>query len=160
MSKYDISLKKLAMLVTPTFLRKPVLSAFLFASISPVQHLQQLFSNYRIDTMYLLKHNGQICYLRAMLNDYFDPVLRRITITENSGIGEPVTLYKREVGRFFMIKMRDAARTKIYRRGYGSVGGLDFWVNVPTDVEFSDERIRAMVNMYKLVSKRFNINRI
>lgn len=160
MSKYGVKIKKLAMLATPTSLRKPVFSSLLFAAVSPLQHLQQRSNTYRDDTTYLLAHNGQVCHLRAMLNDYFDATMRRITVMDNMTTGEAVTVHEREVGRFEMISRRtDLRPLKLYRRGYGGVGGYDFWVNVPCDVEASDARIRAMVNIYKLASKRFNINR-
>lgn len=46
------------------------------------------------------------------------------------------------------------------RRGYGGVSGYDFWVNIPVALldEIDTDRVRAVVDSYKLASKRYQIN--
>ena len=69
MSKYDVKFKRLALLLLPTFLRRPLIAAVAYASVIPVQYLYVRFIRWKQDTDYRLNNNGQVCYLRAVLND-------------------------------------------------------------------------------------------
>ena len=94
MSKYDVKFKRLALLLLPTFLRRPLIAAVAYASGIPVQYLYVRFIRWKQDTDYRLNNNGQVCYLRAVLNDMFDPGLRRITISDtvdNIGLSRSTT---------------------------------------------------------------------
>ena len=84
MSKYEVNIKRFALLLLPTFWRKPLLATLAYAMVSPLGYLHTRFVLFRRDTVYRLTHNGQVCYLRAVLNDQFDPIERRITITEEA----------------------------------------------------------------------------
>ena len=48
------------------------------------------------------------------------------------------------------------------RRGVGGVSGYDFWVNIPLALrdKLDITQLRAVVDAYKLASKRFSINYI
>ena len=48
----------------------------------------------------------------------------------------------------------------VNRRGYGGVSGYDFWVNIPLALygEVDVAQVAAVVNTYKLASKRFSTN--
>ena len=105
--------------------------------------------------------NGQVCRLRGLLNDLFDPVDRRITVTEEvSNVGD-IVLHRREVQRAVRLPARGSGRMVVLnRRGYGGVSGYDFWVNIPVALldEIDTDRVRAVVDSYKLASKRYQIN--
>ena len=60
-----IDFKRLVQLLLPTFLRKPQQTAFLNATIAP---LETLYS----ETMYKMQHNGQVIYLEKVLNEFCD----------------------------------------------------------------------------------------
>lgn len=164
MSKYDVNLRKLVLLLLPTFHRRPLLSALAYCIIAPLRSLYVQFLSLRNDSNYRLEHNGQVCYLRAVLNDIFDAGKRRITITDYELIiSAGKTIYARELDNETIITQREAMNPLIVnRRGFVGVSGLDFMVNLPLDMKGSvDEvRLRAIVNMYKLVSKRYIINYI
>ena len=83
MDKYDVNFKRLALLLLPTFWRRPLFAAMAYAAVSPLQYLHTRFILWKRESDYRLEHNGQVCYLRALLNDKFDPIDRRITITES-----------------------------------------------------------------------------
>lgn len=161
MSKYDVNFKRLALLMLPTFWRKPLLGTFAYAMVSPLNYLHTKFVLFQRATDYRLTHNGQVCYLRAVLNDQFDPIERRITITEDaSGVG-PLMLWRRSEERAELLPMRDSGLAFIVnRRGFDGVNAFDFWVNIPVALlEGVDiTRLKAIVNTYKLASKRFSIN--
>ena len=142
MDKYDVNFKRLALLLLPTFWRRPLFAAMAYAAVSPLQYLHTRFILWKRESDYRLEHNGQVCYLRALLNDKFDPIDRRITITETVENVGFITLHKRE---------EDA-----------EVSGYDFWVNIPLALydKLDITQVRAVVDAYKLASKRFSINYI
>ena len=96
MSKYDVKFKRLALLLLPTFLRRPLIAAVAYASVIPVQYLYVRFIRWKQDTDYRLNNNGQVCYLRAVLNDMFDPGLRRITVSDTVDNIGFITVHRRE----------------------------------------------------------------
>lgn len=160
MSKYDVNIKRLGLLLLPTFLRRPLMASLLYAVLTPLNYLHTRFMLFRQDAAYRLGHNGQVCYLRAVLNDTFDPELRRITITDTAKNIGVLSVYLREEAQAVLVPLRATGTTLLVnRRGFGGVNGYDFVVNVPQALRGLDEsRLKAVVNMYKLVSKRFAIS--
>lgn len=163
MDKYDVNFKRLALLLLPTFLRRPLLAAFAYAFVSPLQYLHTRFILWKRESDYRLEHNGQVCYLRALLNDKFDPIERRITITETVENVGFINMHKREEDSAVLVPCRESGQILILnRRGYGGASGYDFWVNLPLVLydKVDIMQVRAVVNTYKLASKRFSINYI
>lgn len=163
MSKYNVNFKRLALLMLPTFWRKPLIATMTYAAVSPLGYLHTRFMKFRNDNNYRLTHNGQVCYLRAVLNDMFDPLERRITVTDNADNIGNVTLYRRELGKAMLLSRRGSGKfTIINRRGFGGINSFDFLVNIPQSLMQSIDisRVRAIVCTYKLASKRFAINYI
>ncbi len=161
MGKYDINYKKLALLLLPTFLRKPIVAGLLYAGTSALNRLHLVFSEFRKDVDYRVNYNGQVCYLRAVLNECFDPIDRRITVTENAEEPESMWLYMRQTEERKLISPReDQEPLMITRRGFAGAGSYDFWINLPFEIyaEVDLERVKAITNMYKLASKRYGIN--
>ena len=90
---------------------------------------------------------------------YYDPMLVAETV-ENVGF---ITLHKREEDAEVLVPRRGSGRILILnRRGYGGVSGYDFWVNIPLALydKLDITQVRAVVDAYKLASKRFSINYI
>jgi len=161
MSAYDVNYKKLVILLLPTFLRKIALIDIVYSAVSPVAALHQQFKVFMSETKYKLLHNGQNCHLRGMLNDAFDPSQRRITLTDVAGTHEPFVLYWRSENRSKRIYRRDQNKELILnRRGFGGTDSFDFVVNVPNALNLSANditRLKALTDVYKLVSKRYQI---
>lgn len=163
MGKYDINAKRLALLLLPTFWRKPGFAALAYAAVSPLQWLHTQFVLWKRDAEYRVQKNGQVCHLRAVLNDMFDPIARRITITEEAAEAGALMLRKREEEQALLLPRRETGRAFIInRRGFGGVNGYDFWVNIPIALYGTVDvsRLRAIVGTYKLASRRFSINYI
>ena len=117
MDKYDVNFKRLALLLLPTFWRRPLFAAMAYAAVSPLQYLHTRFILWKRESDYRLEHNGQVCYLRALLNDKFDPIDRRITITETVENVGFITLHKREEDAEVLVPRRGSGRILIrYRR--------------------------------------------
>lgn len=162
MSFYDLKVKRLALLLLPTFYRRPLIAAFAQSVVQGVNQIYGDFMKWRQDEDYRLSHNGQVCYLRAALNDNFDPIERRILVEDEwSGSLQGQRVFCRETGRFIFAPMRSVRTPFILnRRGFGGVSGEDFWVTVPRALRgvLNEARLDAVVNTYKLASKRWTIN--
>jgi hypothetical protein len=156
---YDITYKKLVIMLLPTMLRRPLLVAFANAMVSPVVNLYRNFMQYRDETNYRVYHNGQICYLRSVLNDAFDPISRRIAISDIDASNTAVFIYERLENKFKMLKKRGEGAIPISRRGFSGSKSFNFMVNIPIELQGLDElRLKAIINIYKLASKRYAIN--
>ena len=164
MDKYDVNFKRLALLLLPTFWRRPLFAAMAYAAVSPLQYLHTRFILWKRESDYRLEHNGQVCYLRALLNDKFDPIDRRITITETVENVGFITLHKREEDAEVLVPRRGSGRILILnRRGYGGrpgkvAEGHEFPLALYDKLDIT--QVRAVVDAYKLASKRFSINYI
>lgn len=179
---FEIDFKKLIVLLLPTFLRKPVLFSLLKALIRPVVILYDDFKTQRTKNLYRANHNGQVCYLRKMLNDYFDNDLRRMSIAEGNAddwtfIYKHETFNETEGGVPLWMSRADSAIPGSYgnstlvfdsdnigiklisKQGYVGSSGLDFLIRVPASLRgIADEsRMISLVNYYKLASKRYTI---
>ena len=155
MNFYNINFRSLALLLLPTFLRKPCLAALAVAAVAPLSELHARFMRYRSDVAWRLGHNGQVCYLRGALNDLFDPALRRITVTDTL-LSHGLTLVpERRTGEPLLLPVRGSEEALLVgRRGF-VLGGFDFVVSIPPGVDVT--RVSASVNQFKLASKRFQI---
>ena len=68
---FSTDFRRLAILLTPTFLRSPVISAMLTAMAAPLQTLRDKFNARRDDNLFRLGHNGQVCRIKHALNSQF-----------------------------------------------------------------------------------------
>lgn len=148
---YNFNIDKLLVLLTPTFLRKPKLVAWLRTLAMPLNKLLDDFKVHRERDLYNLTHNSQVCYLRKALNDEFDPQLRRIKI-EDGTRNIRRYIYQRNVNRPLYL-----GRMFLYLRGNYIDGGVDFVVVLPRGLEYDKYKLEALVNFYKLAGKRWTI---
>ncbi|AMA48999.1 hypothetical protein [Flavobacterium covae] len=135
------------------------------AFLRPVVWLHLEFLEFRRQALYKLSHNSQICYLQAVLNDFFDNDQRRIIIT-NAILREPVWFYEPEEDK--PVRHYEEADNKpvYYREENEFVGdGADFIVVIPIDLKPSNNleetalliKIRAQIDYYKLYVKNYII---
>lgn len=157
---FNIDMKRLALLAMPTWLRRPLAAALVFAGMVPLCRMLFDLREFRRQTAYRVGHNGQVCRMRGALNDAFDPLRRRIRV-EDAPVCPPLVIYRRETGIWELVSPRDTSGAlTIYRRGFGGAGGFDFLVSVPAELsgeDSADRRIRALVGSYKLAGKRFDV---
>ena len=148
---YNFNIDKLLVLITPTFLRKRKLVAWLRTLAMPLNKLLDDFKVHRERDLYNLIHNSQVCYLRKALNDEFDPQLRRIKI-EDGRQNQRLYIYPRSANRPLYI-----GKVFLYQRGSYIDGGVDFVVVLPHGLEYDRYKLEALVNFYKLAGKRWTI---
>nr|DAP86972.1 MAG TPA: hypothetical protein [Caudoviricetes sp.] len=149
---YNLNIDKLLVLLTPTFLRKPKVVAWLRALAIPLHKLLYEFQQARESDLYNLAHNSQVCYLRKALNDEFDSLLRRIHI-EDGKKNARLYIYPRSSNKPLYL-----GKVYLYQRGDYIDGGVDFIIVLPQGLEYDRYKLEALVNFYKLAGKRWEIN--
>lgn len=69
---FRVDFDKWVLTLLPSFLRHSVMFALCRAAIAPIRTLYGRFGEARKAHLFSLTHNGQVCYLRAALNEAFD----------------------------------------------------------------------------------------
>lgn len=155
---FRVDYDRLAALLLPTFMRRPLIYGVLRAALTPLVGLYDRFLMRREEHNYRLGHNGQVCYLRQCLNDHFRSahgaefdivtVVREgrwlYALTEDGGKGLPVAVSEECEGV-----------PVLYGDEWLNVAQNEFVVMVPQDLYDTQlAAIRGLVDQYKLVSKR------
>lgn len=158
--KFKIDYNRLVVLLLPTFLRRPVLFGFLRAAVWPLEQLYNKFRTARGEHNYRLTHNGQVCYLRACLNDHFKSNMGVFDIISIEREGEwlfavtetgervPITISEDNISETENVPI-------VYNELMLNTEQNEFIVSVPADIyDTALEEVKALVNQYKLISKR------
>lgn len=148
---FDLNISKLAVLLTPTFLRAQNIIAYLEAMTAPVTEVLDSFRLNRLQNIYKLQHNGQVCYLRAALNDRFDIQDRRILIDDGNRYAMNYIYTDGEE------KPKILGTIYLYEDSDYADNGVDFIVRVPEDLTYNIYEMQALINFYRLASKRYKI---
>lgn len=119
--------------------------------VAPLDQVLDWFTLSRRDNLYNLAHNSQKCYLRAVLNDRFDIALRRIRIEDGNKYKRQYIYTDGEQKPKFLGKMF------LYDDADYSDTGVDFIVLVPSDLQYNTYEMQALIDFYKLASKRYKI---
>ena len=163
MSVFDIDYDGLVWQSLPTRLRHFITYGWLKALVSPVKWLYNLFTANRANNLYLLVHDGQICYLQAALNDLFDPVSRGIFISDGP-FEDPLFIYLEDEDKPVWLRLVSEAGATPYpdpeplfldSETYAE--GIGFIVNVPVAVVFDMARLKALVDFYRLPGKTYSV---
>ncbi|WP_134355673.1 hypothetical protein [Flavobacterium psychrophilum] len=139
----------------PLDLRQPKNIAYVLALLEPVEWLYYQWLQKRDFDWYRLKHTGQVCKLRKVLNDNLDKSLRRIYIAQGTAFPRKYIYTKAEnkpkyLGTYF-IKSQDEYENT----------GVDFIVFVPTEIKTASiDQLKYLLNYYKLAGKRYKIEAI
>lgn len=153
-----VDFRKLALLLLPTALRKKGIIALTSSLIQGVRVLQSDYQVFCEQTESTLKYNGQVCYLRGLLNDTFDSDDRRISVSD-AAEHDPLLIYTRKFGKqCILAHQRNGNAVILNLRGYQGLSEYSFLVNVPWDLIIYADRLTAMVNSYKLAGMKWKIN--
>ena len=150
MRLFNVDIRRLGLQLLPMCMRKPIMGALVYAVTQPAAAELEDILRYRSEVDKEMGRNGQTCNLRRMLNEFFDPVQRGITIVEairSTGI----TLGLRSDGKTLTTPQI------LNGRGYGGSTDVDFAVRLPGRLKGAvDERqLCSMVRRYKLAGMRF-----
>lgn len=149
---YKVNFDKLKLLVLPSMLRKSFIGVLVSLAYDELKkiHEQWLLNKEQRDIK--LSHHGQVCYLRKVLNDEFDNVLRRIQIADGNRFIRTYLYSRAEQKPVFLGKLHLHSKTN-----YADTG-VDFIVYVPSEILDTKElRIKARVDYYKQDVKRYEI---
>lgn len=149
---FEIDFKRLVALLLPMSLRRPLIFGVLRAGVSGVERVYKGFMVARKEHNFRLTHNGQVCYLRGVLNYCFGSGFRIGNIKREGDwlyavteAGENITLAATEEGKGVPV---------LYSEQMLNAAQNDFVVFVPDTYWARLEEIKAMVDRYKLVTKR------
>ena len=167
---FDIDFKRLVLQLLPTFYRQPLIFGVLRAALVGLQAVYDDFMEARRAHIYRLTHNGQVCYLRAVLNDAFKSSTGAkfdILTLERDGdwlyaiteAGTRLTLATSEDRYNENGEYQDDKTTVpvLSNEAMLTMEQNEFIVAVPADLwQTSLADIKALVDKYKLISKRAN----
>lgn len=148
---WNINFQRLSILLLPTFLRSDLMKAWMYLQLQLIENIHYEWKQFRTANIYKLAHNSQKCYLRGALNDRFDNQLRRIRIDDGNSFKRQYIYTDAEekpryLGTLFLYDDSDYADT-----------GVDFIVIVPADLQYSVFEMKALIDFYRLASKRYKI---
>lgn len=160
-----IDYRKLVILLLPTFLRRPVLMAWLRAMVYPLQQLHDRHQAARTQRLYELRHTSQICFIKDALNNEFGitDYADGFEIEDINAKGNWIWVYDENVERFDDEQhMLFDEPTWIHDISSILPPTSAFTVLVPKHIEIdetNDARIRSVVNKYRLASRTFEIKK-
>ena len=82
--EFNVSYKDIFYNLIPQFLRKNKFLAYLYAIAKPIQTISNDLRTKTQEMNTFLNHSSQVIYFEKYLNDKYDPLDRRITITNKS----------------------------------------------------------------------------
>lgn len=162
----NIDFNKLVGLLLPTSLRKRKMLSWLGVLLTPLKRVHYDFlqkRNEKNGDLYRLQHNGQVCYLRKVLNDNFDPEKRRIKIIDGNQFKRKYIYTEAEQKPVFLGKIF------LHREVDFSENGVDFIVKIPKEIWEAQKsntsqmgvyrfyNLEAFIDFYKLAGKRYSI---
>ena len=169
---YKVDFDKWILSVLPSFLRKNVIFAILRAMCAPIKSeksgLYARFILARKDHLYRLSHNGQVCYLRAALNDAFGlQPSKGFTIEDYVEIDGEWQYAKHEGMNDHLYPVdeglnpnlpegetADPAMPILYSEDIINRGQCHFVIGVPSAIySTSLDKVQAIVEKYRLLSK-------
>ena len=150
---------KLAVMLLPTFMRSASVVELFRILSTPFAYIQDLFFANRTKNLYKLNHNGQVCHLRAVLNDQFAGVTETkpfiIEDAEDTGVWQYV-FDEIDENQFKHLMIPDQPDAVFVYDEETMTKFADFVVKIPSELESIDNMnvIKSLVNTYKLISKR------
>jgi len=157
---FDINFKKLALEWLPTFNRMPVFSAIVLVMVAPVEYMYNEFLKARKQNLIRINTTCQKFSMQKRLNDYFDPVNRRIEIVK-AVLFDGVYLYTEAEDDQWRTKTQwlyvDSLPIYLYTEAELN-SEFDFIVKVPTGL--NELQLKAEIEYYMLQSKNYRIEYI
>ncbi len=149
----------------PIDLRQPKTINWLEVLLKPLARLHASFLTYRLDALYKVAQNSQVCYLEKILNDTFNYTQHRIYI-RNAKLNEPVWFYEIKDNKPVYFYDIVANKPVYFREETALQGdGIDFIVFLHSDLWpggiYAPETIAwlaqmaALIDYYKLYSKTY-----
>lgn len=154
---FTLQVKKL----TPWFLQKDKMLAWLKELVSPIKNLHAQFLLERQNTNYFLMQNSQTIVLESLLNDYFNAT--GIWIQNSANLIPDNFIYTKleNASPLFAFQIGEPilpphAQVYLYQTlEYALFTHFIVWV--PNTLVFSEDEMKGLVNKYKLADKNYVI---
>jgi hypothetical protein len=155
----EINFSKLAVMLLPTFMRSPTVVELFRILSTPFADVQVLFFATRNKNLYHLQHNGQVCHLRAVLNKQFaySTHTKPFIIEDAQDTGQWLyAVDEIDENKFNHLMLPDQPDAVFVCDEETMTKFADFVVKIPDELTGIDNMntIKALVNTYKLISKR------
>ena len=142
----------------PVKMRTGSIHGFIHAFVSGLFDVYMRHSQYDNTIRYRMSHTSQVWSIEKVLNDDFDPILRRIYIDDAGG--SVIIPLNPDLDLVPVVLNDDALPpSHVLQADSGYDGGqFDFVVVLP--YQFSDGdfyKVKSLVNFYKLAGKRYDI---
>lgn len=145
---YHFDLDQMILDLIPRKKRFMTLYSLLKAFNAPIKSLYLSFQEFRSQQLYEAHMSGQVMQLERLLNDKFDPNLRRVHIVH--GI-EPHLISHSSLDRL------TGEAGLIYQQGFiKEYLPLDFRVILPAALQEMQGQMKVNVKTYALASKKFD----
>jgi len=148
----------------PGFLRKPKFQAILNVFASALQYVNNEFYAETQSVFYYLKFNAQVIYLTKYLNDQYDNVQRRISISDGS-TPNVIYLYNESeaAAPFYLYNESETlpngtANPVYFYNNVPSIGTYDYYVNIPLELSTLASQVKGAVNQFNPANKTFYVN--
>nr|DAK01835.1 MAG TPA: hypothetical protein [Caudoviricetes sp.] len=154
---YSINWHKVVSEAFPSFLRKPLIIAFLLATLTPLIKVYELFLDAYLRDRYKLQHNGQVCHLLGVLEEQYPSALGlhyRIEDVRNTG-QVVYTHSERKAGVPIARPEETDPKLLITAQELKVIETSKFIVFVPSDVYDKHlAEVKWLVDQYKLPTKQ------
>lgn len=158
---YSFDLSKYIRRLTPPRYRNQFNLSWYETLLSPLDYSQQQFNDYKDLVLKELSYNGTTLQMERMLNDYFDPTSRRITITESATTTNYLFTEAEGQPPSYLFTETETGATKTYWSLEGEnigISAFDFYVNAPSSLSSMVDQINAQILKYKLAGVTYAIN--
>ncbi len=156
-NKYNINFKTLVIWLLPSVLRKPRVIALAMNFIGGIVKIYNSLMAFRVSMLYKLTISPQVCFLEKALNDRYDDLLRRITISDPKQYDYLYVYRKSENKPQYIYKRSESKPVWLYTRAETARFQVDFLILIPVAVLFNANELKALVDSYKLASKKFKV---
>jgi hypothetical protein len=154
---YSIDYKKMVLWLTPNRLRKTRMLAWLGVLVNPVVVLYQNFLAFRKTKLYYLGISPSVCDLERLLNDRYDFTQRRIYIDDAQDKPIKYIFRRLESKPKFLRRRSEASPLILYTRNESGINAIHFIVYVPVSIVFDLQEMKSLINIYKLLGKRYKV---
>lgn len=149
--------------------KQPRVLAFIKSLLKPIYELSEIFNAYKISTLDLITHNGQIIYLEHRLNQLYNGGNSGIIIVDTANISYVYIANKSEgYEPIYIGNKADYAPddSKVYIGNKAEYAAqFDFIVKVPAllfaQLQLNNNQginnMKSVINMYKIAGKRYKI---
>lgn len=156
---YEVDMRRLCRLILPTRWRKRLMAALAESLTVSLSEVLEDLKSHRTTSVERLNQTGQVCRLRWLLNERYDPNEGRITV-EDAQSAKDNRIYRREMYKPIRLMSRRAgAAMMLERRQNVELGNYDFWVVLPVALHgvVDEQQLLGIVREYKIASKRVTI---